>query len=90
MAHPEQESLRHIIQAANSFEVLIWAAVWGSAVAILLAVLQRVLNLGQAIGAWVQGSKSMILAILVLILAWTLKDICGDINTNKFIFKSFC
>lgn len=28
----------------------------------------------------------MLLAMLVLILAWTLKDLCASMQTNKFIF----
>ena len=80
------EQLRLIIKEANSYEALIWAAFWGSLVAGLMAFSQKILSITEIIGAWVKGVKSMMLAMIVLVLAWTLKDICSEMGTNRYIF----
>ena len=62
----------------NSYQVLIWAAFGGSLVALGLAAASRAVSFEQAMEAWVVGCRSMILAVLILVLAWTLGSICRE------------
>ncbi len=78
--------LRDSISSANSYDVLLWAAFWGGLSAAILAVSQNILSTGDTINAWIRGVKSMILAILVLVMAWTIKEICTELGTNRYIF----
>jgi len=43
------------------------------------------LKLNQSITAWIGGAKSMLLAILILILAWSIGNICSDLKTADYI-----
>ena len=78
-------NLGEIIGAADSFDVLMWAAFLGAATAIILAVAQRILTLRKALDAWLSGVKAMIIAMIILILAWAIGNVCGDLNTADFV-----
>ncbi len=74
-----------IFGAANSFEVLMWAAFSGLLVAAFLATSQRILSLDETITAAINGYKSMFLAAMILILAWAIGDICKDLHTADYV-----
>jgi len=77
--------LRDILGNSNSFIVLVWASFFSSFVAILLAISQKLLNLHESIEAWIAGVRSMIRAVMILVLAWALGKVCSDINTASYI-----
>jgi len=72
---------------SNSFSVLMWAAFVGGFAAILLALFQRILTLNESILAWVGGVKAMIMAALILTLAWAIGAICTDIQTANYVIS---
>lgn len=74
-----------VIGNADSFAVLMWAAFIGSFSAIILAIGQRILNLNEAVIAWVGGVKAMVMAALILTLAWAIGNICADIQTADYV-----
>jgi Na+/H+ antiporter NhaC len=76
-----------IIGNSDSFAVLMWAAFIGGFTAILLALSQRILTLNDSIIAWVGGVKAMIMAALILILAWAIGAICSDIQTANYVIS---
>ena len=79
--------LWEVIGNADSFQVLVWASFAGSIMAILLSVGQRIMSLSVSIEAWLSGVKAMMLAVVVLILAWSLSRICGEIQTAEYIIE---
>lgn len=68
--------LREIFGAANSLRVLIWASFGGGLLAVGMSVGTRAIRLSEAINAWVVGCKSMVIAVIILVLAWTIGDVC--------------
>jgi Na+/H+ antiporter NhaC len=77
--------IRRVVEGSDSYKALLWASFTGMVVALLLPLLQRLLKLGEAIGALVAGSKAMYLAFMVLLLAWSLGSVCGDLNTAQYL-----
>jgi Na+/H+ antiporter NhaC len=77
--------LGQIFGEANSFAVLMWASFTGLFAASLLAIGQRILTLNQTINAAISGYKSMLLAAMILILAWAIGDICKDLQTADYV-----
>jgi Na+/H+ antiporter NhaC len=75
-AAADEASLRDIIGGADSYAVLLWAAFGGSLVAFATALVTRALALNDAMEAWIAGAKSMVVAVLILVLAWGIGDIC--------------
>src|SRR6056297_894078 len=82
---PAERTLTTIIGNANPFDALLWASFTGSLVAILLSVTQRILTINQAIDSWVGGMQSMLIAIIILILAWGLGGITAQIGTGPYL-----
>jgi Na+/H+ antiporter NhaC len=78
-------SLSRIIGASDPFTVLLWASLVGLTSAIVLAVGQRTLNLRQSLEAMINGFKSMLMAFVVLTLAWSLGQVCTDLATAAYI-----
>ena len=78
-------SLSRIIGASDPFTVLLWASLVGLTSSIVLAVGQRVLDLRQSLEAMVNGFKSMLMAFVVLTLAWSLGQVCTDLGTAAYI-----
>jgi Na+/H+ antiporter NhaC len=70
--------LREIIAAGNSYAVLLWASFGGGILAFIVAVARGAVSFTGAMDAWVGGAKSMVIAILILVLAWALGSICKD------------
>ncbi len=79
------KDLGTIVSAADSFKVLTWASLMGVVTALLLASIQRILKLKDLIAAFVQGLKSMIMAIIILILAWSLGVVLVELGTADYL-----
>lgn len=79
------EWLREVFGAADSYSSLMWGSAAGLVLAALLALLQRILTLRQSMEAVVQGFKSMLLALVVLVLAWSIGSVCGELHTADYV-----
>ncbi|MEE9166012.1 MAG: Na+/H+ antiporter NhaC family protein [Candidatus Neomarinimicrobiota bacterium] len=83
---PEDElNLRNIIGASNSYASLMWGSFTAGFTAIVVSVARGVLSLRESIESWLTGVRSMVLACIVLVLAWSLGKICGDVHTADYI-----
>ncbi|HXV75616.1 MAG TPA: Na+/H+ antiporter NhaC family protein [Candidatus Polarisedimenticolaceae bacterium] len=84
-AESNLRGLATVFGAGDSFEALLWASLSGCIVALLLAVTQRILTVGEAMAAWLNGLKSMTMAIVILVLAWSISDVCVDLGTSGYM-----
>ena len=79
------KKLSHIIGASDSYLALLWSSLSAVLATAALTLGQRILSLGKTIDALVSGFKTMLSAILILVLAWALADITKDMHTADFI-----
>ena len=79
------KKLSEIIGASDSYLALLWSSLSAVLAALALTLGQKILSLGKAIDALVSGFKTMLTAILILVLAWALADITKDMHTADFI-----
>jgi Na+/H+ antiporter NhaC len=78
--------LRNIVGSADSYRALLWGAFVGSLIAIGMAVLTRVLSIADTMLAWVQGLRSVLFALVILVLAWSLGSLCkGPLQTGAYL-----
>ncbi|MBS4534323.1 Na+/H+ antiporter NhaC family protein [Clostridium sp. D2Q-14] len=77
--------IRDVIGNANAAVAMMWASFLGSIVAMILVLAQRILTFKETIEAWVDGAKSLIMAIMVLVLAWGIGSICSDLGTANYL-----
>lgn len=78
-------TLSAILGAADPFSTLLWGSLLGCVVAVLLAVSQRIVTLAQAIAAWTGGLKAMVMAMVILVLAWSLGEVTNAVGTAPFL-----
>lgn len=81
-------SLRSILANANSYVSLTWGAFGGSLVALLWAWLSRALSMREAFEAWIAGMRAMVLAIVILGLAWAISDVCQQLHTARYLVQA--
>ncbi len=77
--------LAEVIGASDPFTVLLWGSLVGLAVAVVLALGQGILTLEESMDAMVAGFKSMLIAVVVLTLAWSLGQVCTDLGTADWL-----
>jgi Na+/H+ antiporter NhaC len=78
-----------IIGAANSYSALLWSSMAALFVAVLMTVSQRIMSLKDTMETVVQGIKTMMSAVLILVLAWSLAEVTRDLNTADVIKDAF-
>lgn len=84
----ENPTLRDIIGSADSYTALMWASLLAVLVAAGLSLLQRILDLEQVVDAWYRGLRSMIKAIIILILAWSLGSVTTALGASDFLVQA--
>lgn len=80
-----EPSLRAIVGEASSSAAILWATGAGCVCALGLSVWSGALSFGKAIDAWMGGMKSMLYAVVILVLAWALGGVCRDLDTAGFL-----
>ncbi len=78
-------TLREVISNADSYQALMWGSLVGVMVAALLTMGQRILDLEQTVQAWFKGVRSMLFAMIILVLAWSLSNITQELGTAGFL-----
>ena len=76
---------REALSNASNAKVLFWASVFGSIVAIALAVGQKLLDLREAVESWSRAIPMMGLAVAILVLAWSIQSVCSDLGTSIYL-----
>jgi Na+/H+ antiporter NhaC len=77
--------LRTVVGEADPFQALIWASFLGSVSAIVMVWAQRILSLQQAVEAWVGGMRAMMMAMIILVLAWGLGGVTEALGTGPYL-----
>ncbi len=84
-AAPPGAGLRDIFGASDPFATLLWGSLAGSLVAVAMSVGRRLLSLREAVEAWSGGVKSLMTAMVILVLAWSLGAVTKDLGTAQFL-----
>ena len=74
-----------IIGNADSYKALLWSSLAGLFTAIALSVTQKLMNIHQSVNAAIGGFKTMLTAIIILVLAWSLALVIEDLHTADFL-----
>jgi Na+/H+ antiporter NhaC len=76
---------RDLLSNSDSFTTLLWASLAGLTVAIALPLVQGLLSVRQSMEATVEGFKAMLMALVVLALAWSIGAVCADLHTADWV-----
>ncbi len=82
------KKISHIIGNSDSYISLLWSSISGVLTAVILTISQRILKLKACIDSLINGFRTMLTAILILILAWSIALITEHMHTADFIANS--
>jgi Na+/H+ antiporter NhaC len=74
-----------LIGNADSYNALLWASLSASIVAIALTIGGRIMKLGDTMNTFVLGLKSMVPALMILVLAWSLATTTDELGTAQYL-----
>ncbi len=77
-----EKNFRTILEHASPNRVLLISSFLASMAAIASCSFTKALSLNECVEAWAVGAKSMFLAILILVLAWSVATICDESHLN--------
>ncbi|MFO8058439.1 MAG: Na+/H+ antiporter NhaC family protein [bacterium] len=80
--------LGQVYSEASPNIVLAWASLSGCIITVIMITVQRILTMGEAMNAWLSGVESMVIAIVVLLFAWSLGQVCEDLHTAEYLTTS--
>lgn len=80
--------LSAIIGNSDSYKALLWSSISGVLVAILLTLVQKILDLKTTIDSLINGFRTMLTAIIILVLAWSIALVTKHLHTADFISHS--
>lgn len=70
---------------ADGSRALLWGSFVGTLIAVALTVGLRHMRLSACLDAFVEGARSVFLAVIILVLAWALVAACTEIHTAEYI-----
>lgn len=80
-----EASLMDVFGEADPFATLLWGSLAGCIAAIVLSVGQRILTLAETMQAGLSGIRAMMIAMIILILAWSLGAVTETLGTAEYL-----
>lgn len=81
----EGSTVREIVGSADSYASLVYGSIVAIVVAGVMTIAQRVLSLSETVQAWFAGVKSVLYVLIVLVLAWALSAVTGELGTAEYL-----
>lgn len=80
-------TVRGVIGNSDSYAALLWGSFSACLVAAVMVMWQKIMTLSETIDAWFLGLRSMLLAVIILSLAWSIGNITQDMKTADYIIS---
>lgn len=80
--------LGKVIGSADSYTALLWASFAGAASALILTIRSKALNLGDSVHILIVGFKTMLPALLILVMAWSLAAATEQLHTASYLTEA--
>ena len=83
----EGETITDIVGSADPYKSMMWASFIGALVAAGLSVGQRILSAHETVDAWYGGARATLFGMIVLMLAWSMSAVTGDLNAKGYLIS---
>lgn len=80
-------SIKECFSASDASVALFQSAIFATIVAILMAKFKKIYTISEAIEVWVDGTKTLMITGVILILAWSLSSVIKEVGTAKFMIN---
>lgn len=84
----EAESFSQAISDADAMFSILLATLIAFFVAIVMYLIQRIATVAEIMDSFLNGSRMMVYATLILISAWSIKGICDELGTAPYIVNA--
>lgn len=78
-------SLQKIFGSSDASVVLFQSASLACIVSMIIGIGQRIFSLKKAIEIWLQGARSLLITVFILIFAWALTSMIKELGTAKYL-----
>ncbi|PRY82767.1 Na+/H+ antiporter NhaC family protein [Alkalibacterium olivapovliticus] len=78
-------TLREAFGASDASVVLFQAALIASIIALVMGVVKGHFTFGKGIDIWVSGMKTLMITGVILVLAWSLSGVMGELGTADYL-----
>lgn len=82
------DAVREAYSNSDASIVLFQAGLLACIVAIIMGFFEKIFTLKDGIETWAHGMKSMLFVCIVLILAWSIGSVIGDLGTAHFLVSN--
>ena len=79
------ETIKNAFGDCDSASSIFYAVIIASVVSIVMAVVQKIMTLREAIDVWMNGCKELLLTVTILLFAWTSGSIMSELGTGAYI-----
>jgi Na+/H+ antiporter NhaC len=83
----EGETITDIVGSADPYKAMMWASFGGALVAAGLSIGQKILSAHETVDAWYGGARATLFGMIVLILAWSMSAVTGDLNAKGYLIS---
>ncbi len=84
----EGSSISDIVGSADSYRALMWASLLSAMTAVIMTAAQRLLTLEEIVDAWIAGARFTFVAMVILVLAWSMAEVSSELHTADFLIVS--
>ncbi|MGM0613381.1 MAG: Na+/H+ antiporter NhaC family protein [Bacteroidota bacterium] len=79
------KNISNVIGHADSYQALLWSSLAGILTAIVLTLIQKLMSLEDTVSSMINGFRTMLTAIVILVLAWSIAEVTQHLHTANFI-----
>ena len=81
----EGDTLIAILETTKPFQAMMYSSFVGVLVAAGMSIGQRILSIHETVDAWYGGLRATMFGMIILVLAWSLSDLTGTLNTAAYL-----
>lgn len=85
----EGNSIQSIIETADSYKALLWGSLISIAVAIVMTLGKKLLDVEEMLEGMMEGMHTMFDGLLILVMAWALSAITVELGTADYLMSVF-
>ncbi len=79
--------IQEIISHSDSYKSLLWSSLIAGLIAIFLTIAQKIKKLEETIKSWHSGVQTMLIAVIILVLAWGISSITKEMKTADYVIS---
>jgi Na+/H+ antiporter NhaC len=79
------DSLIEILETTSPYQAMMYSSFVGVLVAAGMSIGQRILSIHETVDAWYGGLRATLFGMIILVLAWSLSDLTGTLNTASYL-----